>query len=64
LTQFATNYTPDSFWAAYDEGQPLSVSISMAFTELEPIYDTDYQESNRIDSRIDLSSISNDSVGY
>jgi hypothetical protein len=64
LTQFATNYTPDSFWAAYDEGQPLSVSISMAFTELEPIYDTDYQESNIASGRIDLSSISNDSVGY
>jgi hypothetical protein len=65
LTQFSTNYTPDGFWAAYDEGQPLSVTISMSFTELEPIYDTDYQESNIADGRrIDLSSISNDSVGY
>ena len=64
LTQFATNYTPERYWAAYDEGQPLSVSISMAFTELEPIYDTDYQESNIASGRIDLSSISNDSVGY
>lgn len=65
LTQFATNYTPDSFWAAYDEGQPLSVSISMAFTELEPIYDTDYQRGDNVaSSRIDLSSIENDAVGY
>ena len=64
LTQFATNYTPDGFWAAYDKGQPLSVSISMAFTELEPIYDTDYQESNVASVRTDLSSISNDAVGY
>lgn len=65
LTQFSTNYTPDSFWAAYDEGQPLSVSISMSFTELEPIYDTDYQKSNNISvNRVDLASIGNDSVGY
>ena len=65
LTQFNTNYTPDSFWAAYDEGQPLSVSISMSFTELEPIYDTDYQRGNNINgNRIDLASIGNDSVGY
>lgn len=65
LTQFATNYSPDGFWAAYDEGQPLSVSISMAFTELEPIYDTDYQQSSIVSSsRIDLASISDDSVGY
>jgi hypothetical protein len=65
LTQFNTNYTPDSFWAAYDEGQPLSVSISMSFTELEPIYDTDYQRGNNISAdRIDLASIGNDSVGY
>ena len=64
LTQFSTNYTPDSFWAAYDEGQPLSVSISMAFTELEPIYDSDYQERGDVSIGPPRPSISNDSVGY
>ena len=64
LTQFATNYTPDSFWAAYDEGQPLSVSISMSFNELEPIYDSDYQSDNILAARTDLSSISAEAVGY
>jgi hypothetical protein len=65
LVQFNTNYTPDSFWAAYDEGQPLSVSISMSFNELEPIYDSDYQTSDKFSSgRTDLSSISNEAVGY
>ena len=63
LVQFNTNYTPDSFWAAYDEGQPLSVSISMSFNELEPIYDSDYQTS-KFSTRTDLSSISNEAVGY
>lgn len=43
LQNFSCNYTPDGFWAAYDEGQPTSVSMSMSFSELEPIYDTDYE---------------------
>jgi hypothetical protein len=44
LTGFAMNYTADGNWAAYDEGQPVSVIMNMSFKELEPIYDTDYQE--------------------
>lgn len=64
LTTFSTNYTPDGFWAAYDKGQPLSVSISMSFNELEPVYDTDYQNNNIFSGRSDLTSISNDMVGY
>ena len=63
LETFNTNYTPDDFWAAYDEGQPLSVSISMQFNELEPIYDSDYQTS-KFSTRTDLSSISDEAVGY
>lgn len=64
LTTFSTNYTPDGFWAAYDKGQPLSVSISMSFNELEPVYDTDYQESNIFGGRSDLTSVTNSMVGY
>jgi hypothetical protein len=64
LEAFNTNYTPDDFWAAYDEGQPLSVSISMQFNELEPIYDSDYQTSDKFASgRTDLTSISDEAVG-
>ena len=65
LTSFSCNYTPEGIWAAYDAGQPVSTVFSMSFTELEPIYDTDYQEGNIFDGLDkDLSSISNDSVGY
>ena len=64
LTQFSTNYTPDGFWAAYDKGQPLSVSMSMAFNELEPIYDTDYQGGNIFGGRSDLTSVTDSMVGY
>ena len=44
LTGFAMNYAADGNWAAYDDGQPVSVIMNMSFKELEPIYDTDYQE--------------------
>ena len=65
LTAFSCNYTPEGIWAAYEAGQPVSTVFSMSFSELEPIYDTDYQEGNIFSGfENDLSSISNDSVGY
>jgi len=44
LTQISTNYSPDGEWNAFEGGQPVSVEIEMRFAELEPIYNTDYQE--------------------
>jgi hypothetical protein len=64
LTAFSCNYTPEGIWAAYDSGQPVSIVFSMSFNELEPIYDTDYQEGNIFGGMNDLSSISSNSVGY
>ena len=70
LTGFAMNYAADGNWAAYDEGQPVSVIMNMSFKELEPVYDTDYQSSIN-ESRLtnnnqlqDLYPISDDEVGY
>ena len=72
LTGFAMNYAADGNWAAYDEGQPVSVIMNMSFKELEPVYDTDYQ-SNVEPGRLyvegksdtgDLYPISDDEVGY
>jgi hypothetical protein len=65
------NYAADGNWAAYDDGQPVSVIMNMSFKELEPIYDTDYQE-NIFDGRTftgkdnsgDLYPITPDEVGY
>jgi hypothetical protein len=37
------NYSPNGKWSAYEGGQPSSVTMTMTFQELEPIYDTDYQ---------------------
>ena len=73
LTGFAMNYTADGNWSAYDEGQPVSVIMNMSFKELEPIYDTDYQEDifdgrkfveGKIRDNGDLYPISPNDVGY
>lgn len=63
LTNFQTDYTPDGRWMSFEDGQPVSTRITFAFTELEPIYDTDYQ-TNINEIRNDLSPVSNNSVGY
>ena len=71
LTGFAMNYAADGNWAAYDDGQPVSVIMNMTFKELEPIYDTDYQETifdgrtfTGKDGSGDLYPITSDEVGY
>lgn len=71
LTGFAMNYAADGNWAAYDDGQPVSVIMNMSFKELEPIYDTDYQEKifdgrtfTGKDNSGDLYPITPDEVGY
>ena len=43
LTGTSVNYTPEGAFASYDEGQPVSVLLTLNFQELEPIYDTDYK---------------------
>jgi hypothetical protein len=63
LTSFSCNYTPDGLWAAYEKGQPVSTVFTMSFNELEPIYDTDYQE-DVFSGRTDLYSVNDNSVGY
>ena len=44
LRRFRTDYAPDKMWAAYDKGQPVSVTIVLEFGELTPIYSSDYKE--------------------
>ena len=65
-TGAAINYTPDGMWNAYDRGQPVSVTMSLRFAELEPIFDVDYDENvfNYSESRPDLRPVPIDAVGY
>lgn len=72
LTSFSVNYTPDSQWAAYDDeqapGQPVSITMGMSFTEIEPVFESDYQETifknETTDLTQDLDPIGPDDVGY
>ena len=66
LTGVAVNYTPDGMWNAYEKGMPTSVLLSLRFGELEPIFDTDYEEdpfefNNRV---TDQRSVPIDAIGY
>ena len=59
-------YAPDGQWAAYAEGQPVSVQMSLNFQEIEPVYEDDYQESTTMTKTPlkDNPSVKPDDVGY
>ena len=61
LSNFSVDYASGGQWAAYDKGQPVSVSMSMTFNEIEPIYDTDYQDT---ENNIDTPPVKEDEVGF
>jgi len=43
LRTITVDYAPDGFWSAYEDSQPVAVRMSLQFTELRPVYDSDYQ---------------------
>ena len=49
LTTLKTDYAPNGYWAAYTDSQPVAMKLSLAFTELRPIYEGD-QEATPEDS--------------
>ena len=53
-------------WNAYEKGQPVAVTLSLRFSELEPIFDTDYDEDlfNYDENRPDLRPVPIDAIGY
>jgi hypothetical protein len=61
LTGLSANYAPDGTWAAYDGGQPVSLALAMDFQELEPVYESDYQETSVIN---DNPKVGPDDIGY
>lgn len=59
------NYTAAGpVWAAYEDGHPLAVDMTLEFAELEPIFDTDYSEDIFQDFQGAIDAVSSDSVGY
>ena len=49
LTALKTDYAPSGYWSAYRDSQPVATKLSLAFTELRPIYEGD-QEKTPADS--------------
>lgn len=44
LTNFGVNYTPAGNYATYYDGAMTQYDISMTFSEIDPIYDSDYKD--------------------
>ena len=65
-TGAAVNYTPEGMWNAYEKGQPTAITLTLRFNELEPIFDTDYDNNyfNFDPQRTDLLPVPTDAVGY
>ena len=66
LTGVTVDYTPEGMWSAYEKGQPTSITLGLRFSELEPIFDTDYDDNyfNYDPQRTDLLPVPMDAVGY
>ena len=69
LVNMSVVYAPDGQWAAYAEGQPVSVQMSLNFQEIEPVYESDYQTKLSGDftgnyARDNYSIVNDDDVGY
>ena len=45
LTSVGVNYTGSGQYSTYEDGTPVHMKLDLAFTELEPIYREDYEES-------------------
>ncbi len=52
LQQCVVNYTPDGFYAAFQDSkvnsQPIAVTMQLAFTELYPIYNDNYDDTDSV----------------
>ena len=46
LENMTVNYTGEGTYATYEEGEPISMIMTLQFKELQPIYDVDYAETD------------------
>jgi hypothetical protein len=64
LQGVSVNYAPDGQWSAYEEGQPVSYTMSLGFQEIEPIYESDYQDTIFDGLSGDYDKITENDIGY
>ena len=46
LENMSVNYTGEGTYATYEEGEPISMIMTLQFKEIQPIYDVDYDETD------------------
>ena len=46
LTDVSVNYTGEGVYATYDDSTPISMQMDLTFKEIEPVYNTDYEDSD------------------
>ena len=44
MTSFTANFTPDGNYATFDDGVMTAYDITTSFSELEPIFSNDYND--------------------
>lgn len=64
LQGVSVNYAPDGQWSAYEEGQPVSYTMTLGFQEIEPIYESDYQDKIFDGLSNDYAKVTEDDIGY
>jgi hypothetical protein len=64
LQGVSVNYAPDGQWSAYEEGQPVSYTMSLGFQEIEPVYESDYQDTIFDGLSGDYDKITENDIGY
>ena len=52
LTTLGTDYAPNTYWSAYEDSQPVEITMDLSFAELRPIYEQDQMD------------LGGDNVGY
>ena len=48
MNSLTTQYTPDGNYATFESGHMTAYSITMSFTELEPVFSSDYDSKDEI----------------
>jgi len=64
LENISVNYTGEGVYSTYDDGTPVSMEMTLAFKELAPIYDIDYDDNYTSDAMGDDVILAPGGVGY
>ncbi len=64
LENISVNYTGEGVYSTYDDGTPVSMEMTLAFKELAPIYDIDYDDNYTSDAMGDDITLAPGGVGY